>query len=375
MPLSVRRRARSRHGRIGPEADALRRAPRVGRHRLPLGKPEFDRRHGVGSASGSSSLLDLALAGTEGRHGLERGQEVRAGLQEGLDEFRPRRLLEQVVADGPVRQIDQAVAEDGVQGVVVLVAVFLQQRDDLLTDDPEEPGGGLDRLARLHEERVPDLEVAGVPADVLADPAIQGLQPGTQRDVGDGSRLQQRGIRHQLDEAEPPPQGGVEQGDAPIRRVHRPDQGDVRGHPERRAAQRQDDRLASLLLLDDRQQFAEDAGDVAPVDLVDDQVERTLGLRLGVPAEPLEEAIPQGEAHPTILRFRAIALDEVLVAVRRVEAAHADHPEGLGAAHHHGLLAIGQLIERLAGRGRTRRDRAPSARPSKSSRSPAARRG
>ena len=39
-----------------------------------------------------------------------------------------------------------------VQGVVVLVAVFLQQRDDLVSDDPEEPGGVLDGLARLQQE-------------------------------------------------------------------------------------------------------------------------------------------------------------------------------------------------------------------------------
>jgi hypothetical protein len=44
-------------------------------------------------------------------------------LQEGLDQFRPRRLREQVVADGPVRPIDQAVAEDGMQGVELLVAI------------------------------------------------------------------------------------------------------------------------------------------------------------------------------------------------------------------------------------------------------------
>ena len=67
-------------------------------------------------------LVDVALGDAEGRHGLERSQEVGAGLQEGLDQFRPRRLREQVVADVTVRPIDQAVAEDGMQGVELLLA-------------------------------------------------------------------------------------------------------------------------------------------------------------------------------------------------------------------------------------------------------------
>ena len=55
--------------------------------------------------------------------------------------------------------------------------------------------------------------------------------------LGDLGLAEQRGVRHQLDEPEPPPQGGVEQGDGAVRRVHGADEGDVRGHPERRTAQ------------------------------------------------------------------------------------------------------------------------------------------
>ena len=72
--------------------------------------------------------------------GADRRQDVRAGSEKRLDEFGSRRLLEQVMADRSVREIDQAAAEDVVEGLEVLVAVLLQQRDDLVADDAEETG-------------------------------------------------------------------------------------------------------------------------------------------------------------------------------------------------------------------------------------------
>jgi hypothetical protein len=72
-----------------------------------------------------------------------------------LDEFLTFRLVEQVVADRPAGQIDQTPAEDGVKGVVVLVAVFLQQRDDFVPDDLEETGGVFDGLAASRKNECP----------------------------------------------------------------------------------------------------------------------------------------------------------------------------------------------------------------------------
>ena len=101
------------------------------------------------------------------------------------------------------------------------------------------------------------------------------------------------------------------------------------GHPERRPAQRQDHRLAPLVLLDERQQLAEDAGDVAPVDLVDDQVACRRARRWR-PAHLLEDPVPAGRGASVPVQFGAVALDEVLVAVRRVER-HASQARCAGA--------------------------------------------
>src|SRR5271157_1755174 len=93
--------------------------------------------------------LRHALVGLKGRDGLERREDVGARGQESLSEFLIHRLLEQLVADGTIRQINQATAEDGVQGIVVLVAVLLQEWNDLVPHNPEEAGGVLNGLARL----------------------------------------------------------------------------------------------------------------------------------------------------------------------------------------------------------------------------------
>ena len=83
----------------------------------------------------------------------------------------------------------------------------------------------------------------------------------------------------------------------------------------------------------------------------------------------------RAKRHSPLVQFRAVALDEVLVAVRRVEAAHADDPEGLGSAHDLGLLAVGQLLERLARQGVGGEVERRPLGPVGLARSPAARRG
>src|SRR5271157_1043264 len=100
------------------------------------------------------------------------------------------------MSDDTIWQINQTPAEDGVEGVKVFVAVFLKERDDFVSDDPEETGSVLDRLARLQQERMPNLEIAGVPPDVFADAAVQSIEPRTERNAGYFGFLQQGGIGH-----------------------------------------------------------------------------------------------------------------------------------------------------------------------------------
>ena len=172
-------------GFIG-EADALCRTPGGRRDGLPLGEPDGDVGHEVAPVSSSSSPdIVLRLVCSSSVDGPDRRQDVRTGSKKSLHEFRPRWLLKQVMADCSIREIDQAATEDAVERLEVLVAVLLQQRDDLVADDAKKTCGVSDGPASLHEERMADLEIAGVPPYVLTDPAVQGVKPWPQRNVGD----------------------------------------------------------------------------------------------------------------------------------------------------------------------------------------------
>ena len=81
-----------------------------------------------------------------------------------------------------------------------------------------------------------------------------------------------------------------------------------------RIAVDQSDRMvpATLVRLDQHQQFAENPGEISPVDLIDDEDERCVRLLLGPLAELEEHPVPQSEA---AFFVRSPALDEVLVGV------------------------------------------------------------
>ena len=124
-------------------------------------------------------------------------------------------------------------------------------------------------------------------------------------------------------EGETPAQRVVDQGQRPVGGVHHAEDVDVRGDVESLVGIGEGDGvvLAPLVVLDEHEEFAEDARQVAPVDLVDD--EDVAGVRLGPRAfaEAVEDAVLEGEAAAV---GGAEALDEVFVGVGLVELDHLD---------------------------------------------------
>ena len=68
-------------------------------------------------------------------------------------------------------------------------------------------------------------------------------------------------------------------------------------------------------------EFATDARDVAAVDLINNEVEPSVGLGSGIHAEALENACTLFEGQLPVLGVRAIAFKEILITVGRVESA------------------------------------------------------
>ena len=125
----------------------------------------------------------------------------------------------------------------------------------------------------------------------------------------------------QFDEREPPPHGRVQQRDGTVGGVHRADDEQVLGQPERlRRAVLQLDRLVAVL--QQEVQLAEDLGQVRAVHLVDDQDVR-LVWRSPLAVRPCDAAQrPGGELErrlPAVGLVGPEALEEVLVGVRGVE--------------------------------------------------------
>ena len=146
-------------------------------------------------------------------------------------------------------------------------------------------------------------------------------------------------IRHQLHEAEAPAQRGVQQRDGAVGGVHGADEIHVVRHAERLAGEGQQDRPAALVALQHGEQLAEDARDVPAVDLVHDQEEAAVGFFRGVVAQALEDAVPALERQLAVCLEWPVALQEIFVAIGRVEGAQAHQP-GLvcAVAEHHPLL-------------------------------------
>ena len=110
--------------------------------------------------------------------------------------------------------------------------------------------------------------------------------------------MQQLAVGHALEKGEAPSQRGVEQLDAAISGIHRAQQKHVERHAEGLLALRQGQGEATLVSLEQRQQLAHDLGDVATVNLVNQQEIRTTGIRLGGAAHPLEETVFERQRQP-----------------------------------------------------------------------------
>ena len=110
-----------------------------------------------------------------------------------------------------------------------------------------------------------------LPPDVLEDALVQLEQERIERQPVDRGALQHLGVGEEFDERETPAQRGIEQPDAPVRGVHRPDDKDVRWDGERLAAVGQEDTDPAFVEFEEGDELAEDLRDVAPVDFVDEQ--------------------------------------------------------------------------------------------------------
>ncbi len=116
-------------------------------------------------------------------------------------------------------------------------------------------------------------------------------------------------------EGEAASQRVVEHREAAVRRVHHADDVDVSGNAEQFAGVEELEFVSSLIALDEHEQLAKDLGEVAAVDLVDDEEICVLLVIGGLLAEGVEDTLDK-------LKSRArgpVPLDEVLVGVALVE--------------------------------------------------------
>ena len=153
----------------------------------------------------------------------------------------------------------------------------------------------------------------------------------------------------ELHEMEPPAQGEVHQGDRAVGGVHGAD--DVEGLGQGEGGLRVLEAHLLVAILQQEIQLAEDLGEVPPVDLVDD--EEVPGVRLppGHFRHVEQGPVPQLEAGTVSEQCRPVALDEVLVGVRRVEL---DQPHPPGRSGQAGRYLPGSVG--LAGSGRALED-------------------
>ena len=125
--------------------------------------------------------------------------------------------------------------------------------------------------ARLHEVRRADHPLW------VSDEIIQGFQETRDLPVPCGGGLSPPGqyasgglaVRGEGEERETAPHGGVHQGDRPVRRVHGADDEEVgrQGEPVLRVHEQH----AVVPVLQEKVQLAEYLGQIAPVDLIEDQ--------------------------------------------------------------------------------------------------------
>src|SRR5690606_25712357 len=208
----------------------------------------------------------------------------------------PARILE-FAAIEEATALPGSLAEHGRNTAPVLEEIFLEQRDDLVAHRRIDRGA----VAAADEERVADAVLA---VDEIFDPVVELLKHLAQRDAVDILR-QKRRVRSDLAEYEAPPQRGVEQCDRAVGGVHRADDVEVTGHAELafRVRQTHCQRIGhaeALVRLQQRDQLAEDFGDIGAVDLVDDEdVLQDLAVRLAFVAA-VDVALDGREIEPVL---------------------------------------------------------------------------
>src|ERR1035437_1924958 len=149
---------------------------------------------------------------------------------------------------------------------------------------------------------------------------IETLQKHLKVKVVDHRPTKHFRVWHEFYECKSATQRGVQELDAPVGRIHRPEDEHVWRNRERFPALREADRHPPLVALQQRDEFTEDLGDVAAIDLVDQQEKRLVWPRGRGAAHPLEDAglQPQRKLTRTAVNW-LISLHQVLVRVRRVE--------------------------------------------------------
>src|SRR6266568_6435908 len=117
------------------------------------------------------------------------------------------------------------------------------------------------------------LQIASITTNKFADTFIQGFEPGAERYPSDSCIAQYIDIWHQFNKAETPPEGRIQQGNRAISSIHGSNHKHVARYPKWLASQRKLNWLTALVLFKHCEQLAEDAGNIAPVNFVDDQIE------------------------------------------------------------------------------------------------------
>ena len=169
--------------------------------------------------------------------------------------------------------LDGGVAEDQADLGVVFEEVFLEEGDDAFAEDGGETFEGRMRGEVSEEVRVADGVFA---VEEEFDAVVDGLEHLFQVDSVGFQVGKQVRFRHHFDEVEAAAQGGVKQGDGAVGGVHGAQDVDVGRHAEFVAGVRKDGFCGfrgtqAFGWLNQGDQFAENLGNVAAVDFVDDK--------------------------------------------------------------------------------------------------------
>ena len=219
----------------------------------------------------------------------------------------------------------------GIEAVAIVVADFVQIREEFIFADVSPPGGFLTLLEsfKVAEVTMADFhstEHLGVLNDLVdgynlcGDGVHEGFVHLGLKEVLEGVTE----LRSQGDEGEAAAEGVVHDGQGTVCRVHTADEVNVLRYIEGlvgsvRVGQTHHVLRSALVVLNEHHQFAQYLAEVATVDFIDDEEVRAVVV-LGPLAEVIEDAVTHHEA---FLR-RADALDEILVAVGLVELDHLD---------------------------------------------------